>query len=114
MFGLWKKTKDHYVYRGREGEIIPADVTRVKVHPSVGAVKGWAFSELRQLRIVILNDGLEEIGGYAFYFCRSLQEIIIPNAVRAIKICAFDGCWGLTTVTLGNGGICIFELRIDR
>ena len=34
-----------YVYHGWEGEIIPADATRVIIHPSVRAIKDGAFYE---------------------------------------------------------------------
>jgi hypothetical protein len=50
-------------------------VTRVKIHPSIKAIKELAFQKRRQFLIVILNDGLEEIGDYAFYTCKLLQSI---------------------------------------
>jgi hypothetical protein len=55
-----------------------------------------------QLRIVALNDGLEEIGAEAFH-ATSLKQIMIPKAVKVIKKGAFRNCYGLTTVTLGEG-----------
>jgi hypothetical protein len=51
---------------------IPEDVTRLKIHPSVRAIKDRAFSWRRQLVTAILNDGLEEIGKCAFNQCTSL------------------------------------------
>ncbi len=78
------------------------DVTHVRIHSSVRMIQGEAFWRRRQLRIVILNDGLEEIGKDAFSFC-ALREIIIPNAVKRIQEYAFSNCYGLTAVALGNG-----------
>jgi hypothetical protein len=65
-------------------------VTHVRIHSSVRMIKDWAFLRRRQLRIVIFNDGLEEIGKRAFCECTSLREIIIPNAVKRIKDGAFE------------------------
>jgi hypothetical protein len=53
-------------------------------HSSVRAIQNRAFHKRRQLRIVILNKELEEIGVRAFQNCTSLEEIVIPDAVRGI------------------------------
>ena len=96
--------QDYFVYYEwmEEGDI-PEDVTHVRIHSSVRAIKNYAFYDRRQLRIVILNDELEEIGVWAFSSCESLEEIIIPNAVREITVNAFGKCSGMTRVTLGDG-----------
>jgi hypothetical protein len=82
---------------------IPEDVVHVKIHSSVRRIGNSAFWWRRQLRIVILNEELEEIGAAAFSCCESLQEILIHNAVRVIEAMAFAHCSGLTIVTLGDG-----------
>jgi hypothetical protein len=94
---------EYYVYYGREDQVVPMDVTHVRVHTSVRAIEDWAFSGRRQLAIVILNGELEEIGMFAFHCCTSIREILIPNAVKAMKDFAFNGCSWLTSVTLGDG-----------
>ncbi len=73
----------YYIYR--EGEEVPEDATHVRIDSSVGAIQNEAFRRRRNLEIVILNDGLEEIGGWAFSECTSLHEIVIPNTVKRIK-----------------------------
>jgi hypothetical protein len=100
--------RDYFIYyQWMMRDDIPVDVTHIRIDSSVRAIKCYAFYERRQLRIVILNDGLEEIGGHAFYDCVLLHEIVIPNAVRTIKEGAFSYCMGLTTVTLGEGLVVI-------
>ena len=47
-----------------------------------------------QLRIVILNEELEEIGAYAFNSYTSLHEIFMPNAAKTIQEWAFNNCSG--------------------
>ena len=94
---------DWYIYYGRDGEIVPEDVIRVKIHSSVRAIKARAFYRRGNLVTVILNDGLEEIGEAAFYFCNTLREIDMPRSVKKIKMSAFGFCGGLTRVKLDEG-----------
>jgi hypothetical protein len=98
--GEWQ---GYYVYYDwMENKDVPMDVTHVIVHPFVKLIKDGAFYNRRQLRIVILNNELEEIGEEAFRECISLECIDIPNAVKTIKSQAFCYCFGLTAVTLAN------------
>jgi hypothetical protein len=98
-----EEVPEFFVYHGREYQIIPTDVIHIRIHSSVRAIKKKTFDHRRQLRIVILNEELEEIGEEAFFGNDSLEEIIIPNAVRAIKYGAFLCCSDLMAVTLGSG-----------
>ncbi len=50
---------------------------------------GAVFMNCRNLRQVILNDGLETIGEYAFSGCKSLMSIEIPESVTSIADTAF-------------------------
>jgi hypothetical protein len=95
--------RDYFVYYGREGEIVPEDVTHVRIDSSVRAIEKKAFYGRRKLIIVLFNDDLEEIGVEAFALCTLLHEIVIPNAVKTIRCAAFYFCSGLTNVTLGEG-----------
>jgi hypothetical protein len=70
-------------------------VTHVEFHSSVLEMKisinhphyhlRGVFSGCRQLRIVILNDGLKEIGCAAFYGCNLLIRIIVTSSVKKIR-----------------------------
>ena len=93
----------YFVYHGREDEVVPRDVIRVRVHPSVRVIKDFAFKQCSTLTTVILNDGLEEIGEDAFSSCTSLRGIDVPPTVKSIKDFAFFQCSTLTTVTLHDG-----------
>jgi hypothetical protein len=96
--------EDYFVYyEWMKDEDVPMDVTHVRIDSSVRRIKQWAFEGRGQLSIVILNDGLEEIGRGAFGECASLEEIVIPNSVKTIQAGAFRQCRWLTTLTLGNG-----------
>ncbi len=83
--------------------ICTAGCDYVEIYSSIKAVKERALMDC-QLRIVILNGGLEEIGLEVFGWCRSIWCIInIPNAIKAIKEGAFRDCSRLSTVTLNDG-----------
>jgi len=91
-----------FVYMG-PGSVVPRDVTRVRVHPSVRVIADGAFEGCHELVEVELCEGLEKIGYYAFFGCRSLERITIPSSVRSIGISAFMGCEGLVEVELCEG-----------
>jgi hypothetical protein len=94
----------YFVYHDwMEGGDIPRDVSHVRIDLSVRAIKDKAFLNHEQLKILILNNGLEEIGEQAFCCCTSIEHIVIPNAVRTITGWAFYNCSGLKSVTLGDG-----------
>jgi hypothetical protein len=93
----------YFIYTGQWFEDIPQDVICVRVHPSVRRIVNEAFAGCLQLTIVILGEGLEEIGRWAFCGCTSLRVIVIPPTVRVIHKWAFAHCSQLTIVVLGKG-----------
>ena len=68
----------YFIYTGQWFEDIPQDVICVRVHPSVRRIVNEAFAGCLQLTIVILGEGLKEIGRWAFCGCTSLRVIVIP------------------------------------
>ena len=54
------------------------------------------------IKAVIIEDGVTNIGSYAFYGCESLTSITIPDSVTSIGESAFDGCTGLTSVHISD------------
>ena len=87
--------------------VVPQDVVRVRVHPSVTFIPEKAFYERNKLEEVELCDGLREIGSYAFsggWDRRSaLKRVDIPSSVRVIGSYAFDRCQWLEEVILCEG-----------
>jgi hypothetical protein len=61
----------------------------IVIPPSIRAIEERAFYGCSELAIVILGEGLKEIGEAAFARCTSLREIVIPPAVRVIHEGAF-------------------------
>ena len=83
--------------------VVPDDVVRVRVHPSVTVIPGGTFRERYKLEEVELCDDLLEIGKGAFCGCMSLKRINIPSTVTTIRGYAFTGCKKLTQVDLCEG-----------
>ncbi len=61
------------------------------------------------LDMVILGEGVTEIGDNAFAGCKSLSAIILPEAVENIGKFAFYECRDLVYLDLGNGASRIDE-----
>ena len=74
------------------GSVVPRDVVRVQVHPSITVIPHEAFRNCRRLEEVELSEGLLEIGVEAFHDCIGLKRITIPSTVTIIGIHAFMWC----------------------
>ena len=54
----------------------------------------------KNVKKVIIGDGITSIGGGAFSDCKNLSSINIPDSVKIIGSYAFTGCTSLKTVTI--------------
>lgn len=52
----------------------------------------------KEVKDLIIPDGVNSIKRWAFYGCSGLSSVTIPSSVTKIGIHAFDGCSGLTTI----------------
>jgi len=106
------------VFLYTEGMVVPDDVVRVRVHPSVTVIPDEAFHERKKLEEVELCEGLVEIGRDAFKECWKLSRITIPSFVCKIPSTvtrigdgAFSGCDNLEAIDLSS---CEALLEIGR
>lgn len=81
MLGVFKKSKSPFVIN--DGLLEKCD-------------KGFSG-------VVVIPDGVREIGSSAFQNCSLLEEIVIPNSVKEISFWAFDHCLSLKSVVIGSG-----------
>ena len=88
---------------GEGGLAVPADVARIRIHPSVTVIPEAAFRGSSKLEEVELCDGLLEIGIGAFRNCIALKRVSIPSSVTKIGIGAFGSCSKLEEVELNEG-----------
>ena len=63
------------------------------------AGKPWSYKNVKQ---VIIDDGVTTIGNFAFYGCTALTSINIPNSVKTIGDWAFSTCKALTSINIPN------------
>ncbi len=57
----------------------------------------------KNIREVIIQDGVTNIGTYAFYNCGGISSITIPDSVTSIGDYAFEGCERLTSISISSG-----------
>ena len=46
----------------------------------------------KEVKDLVIPDGVTSIGNYAFYYCSSLISVTIPNSVESIGRYTFSGC----------------------
>ena len=82
-----------FVYTGAgEGAVVPNDVVRVRIDPSVRVIPSRAFYQRRQLQEVEFHNGLREIGYNTFSMCTALRAVHVSDGVERIGCGAFFGC----------------------
>ena len=75
-----------------EGAVVPKDVVRVRIDPTVLVIPERAFARLAQLEEVQLSDGVRSIGNAAFSGCRKFTKFRCPPLVTIIPGDMFNGC----------------------
>ena len=53
--------------------------------------------------VLVIPEGVTEIGSHAFDGCTGLTSVVIPSNVKKIRDGAFSGCTGLTSVVISEG-----------
>lgn len=79
------------------------DLKEVVIEEGVTEIGVDAFSVCTSLETVTLPESLQKIGEGAFEYCSSLSEIRIPENVTVIGQRAFHCCKKLTSVTIPAG-----------
>ena len=64
------------------------------------SIENGCFLECRNIKSVIIPDGVTSIGNVAFYYCTGLTSITIPDSATSIGNQAFYYCTGLTSITI--------------
>ena len=63
-------------------------------------IKREAFINNDKIKILVLNDGISEIGREAFAGCNNLKEISFPESLDRIGTSAFENCTGISRLVL--------------
>eukprot|EP00984_Skeletonema_dohrnii_P032645 scaffold27103_cov79-Skeletonema_dohrnii-CCMP3373.AAC.2 len=91
----------YYTFTGREGEVIPRHITRVRIDESLTVIPANAFRGHRRNKEVDCHDRVKTVKERAFAQCRSLRKIRMPG-VEEVKKCAFMNCRALEDVECGK------------
>ena len=76
------------------------EIKKVVIENKVTNIGRNAFSACKNLVSVTISNSVTSIGEGAFYDCSSLTSITIPNSVTSIGGNAFYGCSNLTSITI--------------
>lgn len=74
----------------------------IYIPSSVTVIPDYAFYNCKNLKELILSEGVQSIGLYAFGFCAELVEVDIPDSVIKIEDFAFSSCSKLSAVSVGK------------
>ena len=77
-----------------------ADIRQLIIEDGVTNIGSFAFNGCSALTSLNIGNNVTYIGSYAFSGCISLTSIVIPNSVSTINFQAFLGCEELTSVTI--------------
>ena len=78
------------------------NIRTVIIEYGVANIGNNAFRHHTNLTIVAIPNSVTSIGNSAFMDCTALTEITIPYGVTSIGMSAFWGCIGLTEITIPN------------
>ena len=68
--------------------LIPETIKTIKYH----------FRAFKQIKSVVIANGVTEIDNYTFEWCTSLETVIIPKSITKIGSWAFNNCTSLKSV----------------
>ena len=83
----------------------PKNIQEVIVPSCVTSIKGFAFSDCRELKKITIPDSVTSIGKFAFDDCRSLKEIKLPSKITIIEEATFSNCLNLCDISIPDGVI---------
>lgn len=69
----------------------------------VVAIGKDAFLQRRDIKEVVIPDGVTSIGDYAFGFCENIEKITVPDSVREIGDYAFGYSSGISEINIPDG-----------
>ena len=96
----WSDTITISGYKGNKTEIvIPGEIKGKKV-TGIGEM---AFMGCKNLKSIIIPEGVEWISNHAFAGCSGLKSITMPDSITSISDAAFVGCSGLKSITMPKG-----------
>ena len=72
------------------------------------------FAEREEIKEVVVEDGVENIGETMFYGCSGIKKVTLPDTLISIGRYAFEGCSRLTDVDIPDGVVSIGDEAFYR
>ena len=79
------------------------DIKSVIINDGVTSISEGIFAYCSNMSIINIADSVQRIENNAFSMCKSLKEIIIPDSVTEMGMEMFFKCNSLEKVTLSSG-----------
>ena len=100
VYESWSDTITILGYKGNKTEIvIPREIKGKKV-TKIGEL---AFMGCKNLKSIIIPEGVTRISNQAFAGCSGLTSIPMPDSITHISDAAFVGCSSLKSITMPKG-----------
>ncbi len=90
-----------------------SDIKSVVIESGVTNIGNSVFDNCSDLTSITIPDSITRIGNYAFDNCRNLTSITIPNSVTSIGEYAFFYCSSWTSITIPNSVTSIGESAFE-
>lgn len=71
--------------------------------PANCEIGNFAMMDNRQLKTLVIEDGIEKLGNYSFRSCAELESLTLPSTLKDTGNDVFHLCQKLNNVTLPNG-----------
>ena len=107
----WKNYKNHIIEEHSYGScgsfgdnatwVLSCD--SVLTISGTGALIGNAFRNHTEIKHVIIEEGITDIGSQAFYNCANLVSVSNPSTLKGIGVQAFQNCKQLDTINFPEG-----------
>jgi type II secretory pathway pseudopilin PulG len=82
--------------------VIPNYINGVKVNKLEQTTTYKGITRGKNIKNIIISEGLTEIGNYSFSGCDAITSITIPSSVTRIGNYAFHQCTSITSITIPN------------
>ena len=60
------------------------------------------FAKSTNIKKVIINEGITQIGEEMFYYCQGITQVSLPDSVNQVRNLAFDGCQSLEDIKMSS------------
>ena len=65
-----------------------------------GTISSYEFENSSDIKSVVIEEGITEIGSDVFYDCSKLTSVSLPSTLTNVQSYAFSNCTSLTNVTI--------------